>query len=847
MPVARPRVATHPLRSARRLHTRAIVTPTAAILTLLAASAPDSGPVSPPLEVTVAVERISLPALSGPLSLRVDAYESTIALEAPRDVQLLARALGKVPRLICPTVQERNGEVQLRCRSRRVTAQLISFRGGRALDVRELSTLPWDIPDQGPPLVPFDPAVLGLGAPCPGDTLSARAECALAAGRRDEAQQLFRQAISTPEAPLAALRLGDLAFASGNPVSALVNWSKAARHPPWHTIAHQRICELDPKCLSSSRAGLSLALEEVARGLRTDALLRAARREAFQGRALEAAAALAVESGPDGACASATSFCRRILLAALREPGPRGAAALTFFLDVPDRDRGPYAVELARAAAEHAEAAGAPVFAANLLVDASRSASPDTLPWLLLRAVELYRKGQDATHAQLVSEYARARFDPEVLRQPRWRTILQSTAPKLGVTAASERIPLPSLSGSLSLRVDAYESIIALEAPRDVHLLARSLGKIPSLICPVVQEHDGEVQLRCRSRRLSVQLVSVPGGRALDVRELSALPWDIPDQSPLLVPFDPAALGLGAPCPGDTLSGRAECALAAGRLGEAQRLFRNALSASDAPLAAIRLGDLALAAGDTLGAFRNWDQVSPDSSWGAIAQRRLCELDAKCLSLPRTGPTLAPEGLSRTLRTDALLRVARRDAFQGRALEAATTLAGESGPDGACANASSFCRRVLLAALREPGARGIRALRLYLDTPNRDRGPYRVELVRAAAERAEEAEAPVFGANLMAVVAGEVGSDLLPWHLLRTVELYLAGQDRAHARLVSEFARARLGPGALRDPRWRSVLRSLSSAFQGLGPQDRLRGIEADLAAAHATLATAKSAPGGKQ
>ncbi len=412
--------------------------------------------------------------------------------------------------------------------------------------------------------------------------------------------------------------------------------------------------------------------------------------------------------------------------------------------------------------------------------------------------------------------------------------------PPLELTNAVERIPLPTVHGPLSLRVDAYESTLVLEAPDDASMLARKLAKVTRTICPTAVERDGEVLLRCRSRRLTAQLVSHAGGRAVDVRELTVLPWEGPDQEPPLVPIDTVALGLGGPCPGDTPVSRAECALREGNRREAEKLFREALGGPGAPFAAIRLGDLALASGDPAGTSRSWSQVPKEAPWARPTLMRQCGLDVKCLDSPRAAFAFALEGIARGFRSDAMLRAAHHEAFEGRALEAATALATASGPDGACAAAVPFCRRLLLAALREPGERGARALGLYLEDPVRDQGPLAVELARAAADRAQEAGAPVFGANLMAVVVGKVATPALPWHLLRTAELYQAGGDRARAEVVAEFARSRLGKKVLRHPRWRATSRGAPPTIEVTKVRERLAGLEADLAAAKAALSHAR-------
>jgi hypothetical protein len=389
----------------------------------------------------------------------------------------------------------------------------------------------------------------------------------------------------------------------------------------------------------------------------------------------------------------------------------------------------------------------------------------------------------------------------------------------------------------VEVRVEPLASRVVL-TPRDPASLARGLRAVSRSLCPQVAMDGHEVVLTCRSRFLAASLVPHAGGRSLEVRELQVPPWSGRDGGPV-VPLDPVRLTIGPPCPGGEPVAAAECALATGQAHRAEELFREAIGGPDAALAALRLGDLAARAGDLPGAIRRWKEVSPASPLARLSAARLCETDPRCIQSRRASYLFAPGDAPPALRADLLLRSARLEAFHGKALEAAQSLAGEQRPDGACAAEPVLCRDVLLAALREPGARGAQALALYLETPSRDRGHLAPELAAAAAERAADSGAPVFAANLLSAVSGAVPPGRLSAHLARAAELYLHGGDRTRAGVVLEFARSRLPRAELASARWARLARVAGTRPQKTGPGGRpeLAGAEEDLRAAERALA----------
>jgi hypothetical protein len=409
----------------------------------------------------------------------------------------------------------------------------------------------------------------------------------------------------------------------------------------------------------------------------------------------------------------------------------------------------------------------------------------------------------------------------------------------LDLTHSVERIPLRA-EGPVEAQVEPLASQVRI-AVRDPAAVARQLRQASRTLCPAVAVEGDAVVLRCTSPLIAASLVPHAGGQSLEVRHLQVPPWTGRDGLPL-VTFDPSRLGLGAPCPGDSPAGAGECALASGHLQRAEERFREAREGPGAALAALRLGDLAARAGDLQEAVRAWRDVPAGTPFGRLAAARLCETDPRCLASPRSAFLFASDEAHPALKADLVLRRARLDAFQGRALEGAQALAGEQGPAGGCAAEPLLCGDVLLAALLEPGARGAQALALFLEVPSRDRGPLAVALAAAAADRAAESGAPVFAANLLSSVTGRVRAPALGDHLARTAELYLAGGDRARAGVVLEFARSRLPRAALAAPRWARIAAGVAGrGGRGAGPErPEAAGAEDDLKAAARAVAGAQ-------
>lgn len=361
------------------------------------------------------------------------------------------------------------------------------------------------------------------------------------------------------------------------------------------------------------------------------------------------------------------------------------------------------------------------------------------------------------------------------------------------LTVAVERLPLPPLKGAVALDVQALLSQVRVVAPADAPAIAQTLKGATGALCPDVELRGSSVFLTCRTRRLDATLADEGGRRFLDLRQLRGLPFVPAEDGPPAMSYDPRAIGIGGPCPGTTPASRGECRLAAGATLEAAALFKDALSTGERAFAAMRLGDLALIARDPGTAVGWYQRCGVRGIFGRMANARLCELTGECADRP--GAAHRAAGLPEPMSTEMELRTVRAAALNGRFGEAATKLAERLGSvlrPPACSRTPVLCRRIALAALRQGTAQEIpAAMALYLALPGRDKGPLALDLGRAAAERAAELGAPLFGASQLSALTRLIPRDELSAHLQRTVELYLAGGDRTRAQVIADYARSK--------------------------------------------------------
>jgi hypothetical protein len=300
------------------------------ILTLLpamAAAAPvdDDPAVAARLTTSETVERIPLAGVRGPVECSVDALMRTIRLRSSQDspAKLLSKIAGRTG-VLCPTVVIRDGAVELTCRSRRFDAKIVRQAKTQYLDINELRGLPWRSGLDRAPGYFFDPWRVGIGQACPGKADAARGECVLKQGNLLKAARYFRLALSTQHRPMASLRLGDLAIATGDPVTAIGWYRRVGNVGVFGQFAAGRLCELEGTCLgSTAEVRRTFNPRGMPEPMRAETLMHAARAEAYLGR-LRAAVKIIADQiqrhGVNSLCReNADLLCRRILLLAMRE------------------------------------------------------------------------------------------------------------------------------------------------------------------------------------------------------------------------------------------------------------------------------------------------------------------------------------------------------------------------------------------------------------------------------------------------------------------------------------------------------------------------------------------------
>jgi hypothetical protein len=403
--------------------------------------------------------------------------------------------------------------------------------------------------------------------------------------------------------------------------------------------------------------------------------------------------------------------------------------------------------------------------------------------------------------------------------------------------ATVERIPMPKLRGSAEVKVDSLRSTVVITAPRDLGAVAAKISSGLGELCPRWEVDGARILLRCRTRQLEAEFVDEAGKKYLDLHELRGLPWRA-EEDKLSVFYDPARVGIGGSCPGTLPVVKGECALRDGDRSKALAFFKEASTTEYHVLAALRLGDLFAEKGDLTQAAWWWAEAGSVGPFGRLARGRLCELRGDCLSGPTSHIFDAGE-IAEPMRTELALRAARIDMYGGRtglALRWLSDLVKRGSLSGGCLSVGRlFCRRLVLAALEEDrGDGGREALELYLALPDRLTGPYALEMARAGGEKAAGLGAPMFAGNLYASVAGLVSEADLSAHLLRAIELYLQGDDRARAQLVFDYAESRLDAKAMPTSQWARVRRRLYSPTAAENEQLRHEQLERDIVGAEA-------------
>ena len=176
-----------------------------------------------------------------------------------------------------------------------------------------------------PLLITYDPQVLGIGGPCPGDNEVSRGECALVARDLKSAREHFRDSWNTMRSPFAAMRLGDLAWNEGEMATALQWYEQVSGSTMMLRMASLRRCELEPGCGVTGRNVPSA--ETFIGPFGDEALLRTARiftRSGFP----ELAAAILVDGDARG-CDLGPETCEQVATLALAKSTTPATLALS--------------------------------------------------------------------------------------------------------------------------------------------------------------------------------------------------------------------------------------------------------------------------------------------------------------------------------------------------------------------------------------------------------------------------------------------------------------------------------------------------------------------------------------
>lgn len=373
------------------------------------------------------------------------------------------------------------------------------------------------------------------------------------------------------------------------------------------------------------------------------------------------------------------------------------------------------------------------------------------------------------------------------------------SAPPTGFTTAIERVPLARTGGRVEVSVDPFVKTISIKG-------ARVAGRLESQLCPSAEPRPDGVTLRCTTRRLWAAVTDDEKNPALDLRMLRGVTHQWDEIGLPLQAWPMSGLGIHEDCPGTNEVVRAECALGAGELEEAERRFNAALTTADQNFARLRLGDLALRRGQPEAALRWYAAVSTTGPVSRIARLRECDLTGNCFSA-RPAPI---DGLAAPIALEAVIHQIRHELAIDHELEAMRLLTGAL--DGAlplCTVARAFCQKVVEAAF-DSGDDEATTLALAAFTRNSlSDGPDGVPVGLGAARAAEGLGAPAFAAAVLASLSNRVRPGDLEPHLLRIVELYLVARDPVRAQFVLEYAEQRLGAASLKRQGWQKARRRL--------------------------------------
>ncbi len=176
-----------------------------------------------------------------------------------------------------------------------------------------------------PLLITYDPVVIGVGGPCPGDNELSIGECSLARKDFKVARANFLDAWNLQHSPFAAMRIGDISLLLGEPNSALQWYEMVSGSVMMQRMANLRRCEIEVGC---GVTGKNLTKADTFTGpFGDETLLRTARIYARSGFP-ELAATILIDGNGRG-CDIAPSTCEKIADMALRKTATAATLALS--------------------------------------------------------------------------------------------------------------------------------------------------------------------------------------------------------------------------------------------------------------------------------------------------------------------------------------------------------------------------------------------------------------------------------------------------------------------------------------------------------------------------------------
>ncbi len=427
----------------------------------------------PPTAHTAAIERVALVKVGKETpKLRLDALGRSIHITG---AHLKGDGSGSE---ICPTVETSPKGITLICTTRLLWAALSADKRGLYIDLREIRGIPLEA--DALPLRAWPLASIGIPDRCPGELPAARGECHIAQREFALAEKAFREALQSPDASFANLRLGDIAVQNKDVEAAIRHYSRVFGTSPVARIAQVRMCELNGECLSPE---FSLELRDASalpEPLASEYILHFIRRELATGRTQSALNALRqhIELNPS-LCEGAIALCQQVVRAGLElEDETARIDALSLYVR-DEMQRWPYNNELAMVAADAAEAVGAPSFGANVLAAMTPKIDRLRLSDHLHRVAELYLQAGDAIRASYIVEYAETRLNAMELKHASWKDMKKQTAVAPATASLRPRLPL-AVSADANLNALAADTNLTTELAKATAIRSRARATSPN-------------------------------------------------------------------------------------------------------------------------------------------------------------------------------------------------------------------------------------------------------------------------------------------------------------------------------------------------------------------------------